>query len=330
MPSTEHLDQNAPSTPLERSQVPNLDLAPLFNDDVVARDELEQKIRTACLETGFFYVHNSCVSDPVINEVLEFSQAFFQTADNDPLKQAVHNQLFGEMKGWGPMFGEPAYQPGTVAHVESFDLGQQLTDQQYFEFGIQPNAWPDMAGFRAAVLAYYDAVTAMGRVLSEVFSGMLNMERDFINFHSNETAQRTLRLLHYPANDLPADKRNVGISAHTDFECFTIINQTASGLELTNANGDWCQAPSDIGTFTILIGDMLERFSNGSLKATGHRVVNTHWQRLSLVLFFALDGDYEVSALPSFTGPDNPAIYPPVTQDDHIEMELARATANMT
>ena len=55
------------------------------------------------------------------------------------------------MKGWGPIFGEPADQPGTVAHVESFDLGQQLGRKQFKALGIEPNVWPDVPGFRDAV-----------------------------------------------------------------------------------------------------------------------------------------------------------------------------------
>ena len=329
MPSTEHLDQKAPSRVLDEARIPNLDLAPLFLDDATACAELELQIRDACLETGFFYVHNSCVDEQVISKALAASQAFFHTPDSGPVKQAVHNRLANEKKGWGPIFGEPAYQPGTVAHVESFDFGQQLDSKRYRELGVEANVWPDIPGFRDAVLTYYDAVTAMGRALSKVFSGMLGMERDFISFHSGERAPRTMRLLHYPANQAPADDRNVGIAAHTDFECFTIINQTAAGLELTNTKGEWYRAPSDIGTFTIILGDMLERFSNGYLKATGHRVVNTPWQRLSMVLFFALDGDFEVAPLPQYTGPDKPAHYAPVTQDDHIRNELERAAANL-
>lgn len=328
MPSTEHLDQKAPSRALDTARVPNLDLAPLFADDAAAREDLEQQIRHACMQTGFFYVHNSCVDELLINNAIAASQAFFRMSDDGTVKQAVHNRLIDGIKGWGPIFGEPAYQPGTVAHVESFDIGQQLGKQRYREMGIQPNVWPDIPGFRDAVLTYYEAVTAMGRALSEVFSDMLGMKRDFINRHSAERAPRTMRLLHYPANEIPADDRNVGISAHTDFECFTIINQTAAGLELTNVKGEWYQAPSDIGSFTILLGDMLERFSNGHLKATGHRVVNTSWQRLSMVLFFALDGDYEVTPLPQFIGSEIPARYIPVTQDDHIRIELERAAAN--
>jgi isopenicillin N synthase-like dioxygenase len=136
-----------------------------------------------------------------------------------------------------------------------------------------------------------------------------------------------MRLLHYPENDGPADDRNVGIAAHTDFECFTIMNQTAPGLELTNVNGQWCEAPSDIGSFTIILGDMTERFSNGWLKATGHRVVNTPWTRYSMILFFAIDGDYEVAPLPQFVSDEKPAQYDPITQDDHIREEMDRANA---
>lgn len=250
------------------------------------RDELELQIRDACLNSGFFYVHNSCVDEGVIKNAL------------------------------------------AAAHVESFDLGQQLDEKRYRELGIEPNVWPDIPGFRVAVHAYYDAVTSMARALGEIFSGMLGMEWDFINRHSGERAPRTMRLLHYPANDAPVNDQNVGIAAHTDFECFTIINQTASGLELTNADGEWCQAPADIGTFTVMPGDMLERFSNGYLKATGHRVANTPWQRFSMVLFFAVDGDCEVAPLEHFTSPDNPARYAPVTQDQHIRIELERAAGN--
>jgi isopenicillin N synthase-like dioxygenase len=176
-------------------------------------------------------------------------------------------------------------------------------------------------------LKYSEQVTRLGRAISEVVSEILGVDRKFISDNSRIKAPRTMRLLHYPANDAPADDRNVGIAAHTDFECFTIMNQTAPGLELTNVNGQWCKAPSDIGTFTVILGDMTERFSNGWLKATGHRVVNTPWTRYSIILFFAIDGDYEVAPLPQFVSKNNPAQYDSITQDEHIRREVERADA---
>ncbi len=327
MPSTEQLDQAAPAMALERAQIPDLDLGSLFTGRG-DRDELIQRINVACHDPGFFTVHNTCVKDATIESALAAARRFFELPDASPVKQAVHNRHGDGMKGWGPLFGEPAYQKGTVAHVESFDIGQQLGAAEYSGLGLTPNVWPDLPEFRTPVLDYYAAVTRLGRGLAEVFSELLGQPRGFINDHSGPTAQRTMRLLHYPGNNAPADGRHVGISAHTDFECFTIMNQTAAGLELTHTNGQWCQAPSDIGSFTVILGDMLERLSNGHFKATGHRVVNTPWTRYSMILFFALDGAFEATPLPQFIGPDTPSAYPPVTQDRHIEAELRRAAAN--
>jgi isopenicillin N synthase-like dioxygenase len=327
MPSTETLDHKAPSRPLDRENIPNFDLQPLFSGNDAARTSLIEKIKAACLDTGFFYIHNTCVERSTIENTLAAMKSFFDLPDDSMVKQDIHNKHVKGLKGWTPIFEEPAYQKDTVAHLESFDISQQLTAEQCKEVGIGPNIWPDRAGFKDAVLNYNEQVTRLGRAISEVLSEILGVERNFISDNSGIKAPRTMRLLHYPANDVPADDRNVGIAAHTDFECFTIMNQTAPGLELTNVEGQWCEAPSDIGTFTIILGDMTERFSNGWLKATGHRVVNTPWTRYSMILFFAIDGNYEVAPLPHFVSEDNPAQYDSITQDEHIRQEMDRANA---
>ena len=65
-----------------------------------------------------------------------------------------------------------------------------------------------------------------------------------------------------------------------------------------------------------------------AFKATGHRVPDTPWERWSLVLFFALDGDFVVRPLPRFVSAERPAAYEPVSQDEHIRAELDRASEN--
>ena len=328
MPATEHLDQNAASGKLDKAQIPNIDVSTLFVETKASHEYLNRQVKKACLDPGFFYIHNTCVNDGTIEAALAASRMFFDTADSGPVKQSVHNRNAFGMKGWGPMFGEPAYQKGTIAHVESFDIGQQLNTETYRALDIEPNIWPELPGFREAILNYYQSVTHLGRALSGIFSEILSEDREFISSRSGESAPRTMRLLHYPSSEAQTDPENVGIAAHTDFECFTIMHQTAAGLELTDTAGNWYQAPADIGTFTIILGDMMERFSNGYLKATGHRVTNTPWTRYSMVLFFALDGDYRVQPLSQYISADDPPRFEAVTQHEHIERELRRAAAN--
>jgi isopenicillin N synthase-like dioxygenase len=327
MAATKHLNQADPARAMDRDRLPLIDLAPLF-DPAGQVEPLIKKIGKSCLETGFFYVRNTCVTDRVIDQAVNAMKSFFDCPDSGSIKQSVHNRNAGGMKGWGPMFGEPAYQKDTVAHMESFDFGQQLGDEDYHSLGIEGNIWPDITGFRTAMIDYYESLTLLGRALATVFSRMLGESPDFINSASGLSAPRTMRMLHYPANEAAGDARNVGISAHTDFECFTILYQTAAGLELTNQAGQWVQAPSGVGTFTVILGDMLERFSNGHFKATGHRVANTPWTRYSMVLFFAVDGNCRVQPLSQFVSEARPAAYSPVTQDEHIETELQRAASN--
>ncbi len=327
MPSTEQLDHRAPSRALDRESIPNFDLHALFSGGDAERATLVEQIRRACLETGFFYIHNTCVENDLIQKTLAAMATLFDLPDDSPIKTNIHNKHVSGLKGWTPIFGEPAYQKDTVAHLESFDIGQELAPDLCGSLSLEPNIWPDLPGFRDTVLDYNAQVTRLGRALSEVFAEILGAKRNFISERSGIKAPRTMRLLHYPANDAPVDDRNVGIAAHTDFECFTIMNQTAPGLELTDVSGHWCEAPSDIGAFTIILGDMMERLSNGWLKATGHRVVNTPWTRYSIILFFAVDGDYTVAPLPQFVSRENPARYKSITQDEHIARELERSNA---
>ena len=192
--ATEQLDQNAPARNIAPGSIPNFD------------------IRKACNTPGFFHVHNTCVSDELISACIKVTQQFFSSPDDGSLKQSVHNRHANGEKGWGPMFCEPAYQKDTVAHLESFDIGQPLAPEQYLALAIPANLWPDLPGFRDVVLAYYRAVTRMGRTIAEALSEILGMEREFLHSISGTPARRTMRPLHYPPNDAPPDPCRAGIN----------------------------------------------------------------------------------------------------------------------
>jgi isopenicillin N synthase-like dioxygenase len=140
----------------------------------------------------------------------------------------------------------------------------------------------------------------------------------------------------------------VGISEHTDFECFTILHQTAPGLELKDLAGNWrlAEVYQDRSKFTIIIADMMERWTNGWLRATPHRVGLAGHERFSLVRFNGLDPEAIVAPLPRFTGTGasgvnpvggsntrrgkvNGAKYTPVTQGEHMAESVTKAADNL-
>ena len=102
----------------------------------------------------------------------------------------------------------------------------------------------------------------------------------------------------------------------------------STGLELLNANDDWLDAPAQDGVLIVLLGDMLERWTNGLFKASGHRVRNTPERRYSIVQFLAVDKDVVVEPLEPFVTAESPAKYAAIEQEQHINDEVSRAQEN--
>ena len=317
MPTTEKLRQSDAVAGQLASGVPTIDAALLRDDSAGATAAAVEAIRDACTNTGFFYVTNVFASR-ADQALLARMQHFFALPDDDGRKQRVRNDDAGDL-GWTPVGGESAYQPGTIAHVESYDI-ERLGDGR--------NLWPDIDGFRDDVEAYWREVSALGLRILERIAAAVGLEPAFFADRCRSQQLNTLRLLHYPQSDVPADDINVGISAHTDFECLSLLYQTSPGLELTDVNGNWYDTPATDGGLFVFIDDMLEFWTNGYLKATGHRVRHTPQQRFSIVLFMAVDDGITIEPLPEFTGDGNEAQYPSVTQAAHIEAEMARSRAN--
>ncbi len=282
-------------------------------------------IREACFETGFFCLDNLLPRSDCYRRVLRRMRHFFSLSDDDPRKRAIDVTGQENTNGWMPLFQEPAYQPGTLAHLESFDCGPPGRVEP-----SRPNRWPPIRGFRNDIERLWDELSGAGWTVLRAVAEVLELETEFLVDRCRTQQHSTMRLLHYPPeHDAGApDAANVGIAAHTDFECITFIVQTAPGLELMDVHGDWYDAPAGDDRVVVLLGDMLERWTNGALKATGHRVRQRPFERYSVVLFFAVDDDVEVAPLDSFVTADSPARFEPIGQREHTRAELERAELN--
>ncbi len=133
-----------------------------------------------------------------------------------------------------------------------------------------------------------------------------------------------LRLVHYP-ND-PDARDGVGIGAHTDYECFTLLKPTAPGLEVLNGAGQWIDVPPVAGAFVVNSGDMLELWTNGAFVATSHRVRKVVEERYSFPLFFNVDYHTEVKPLAQFSSRDENR-RPTLRAGEHLFAQTAQTFA---
>ncbi len=133
-----------------------------------------------------------------------------------------------------------------------------------------------------------------------------------------------LRLLHYPPQPEPVDRSYLGIGAHCDYECFTILAQgEVGGLQVRNPVGEWIEAPPIPGTFVVNLGEMLACWTNDVFTATPHRVINsTGKERYSIPFFFGTNYDAVIESLETCCGPERPSRCPPVKAGHYLAARL--------
>ncbi|MGH7392781.1 MAG: isopenicillin N synthase family dioxygenase [Candidatus Rokuibacteriota bacterium] len=182
-----------------------------------------------------------------------------------------------------------------------------------------PNRWPeDLPGFRDAVLAYTDAVDALGRRLLPACAVALGLAPDAFDAAFAES-QFSFRLSHYPP--VEAAPNQFGIAPHTDANFLTFLAQTeVPGLQVRLPSGDWLDVPYVPDSYAVNSGDMMYRWTNGRFKSTPHRAlppVGRH--RYAIPFFLGPHLDTVIACLPTCQGLDDPARFPPITYDQYLQ-----------
>lgn len=299
-------------------RLPVVDVGGLRHGDGNAQAAVARELGRAAREVGFLYVRGHGIAPSLFDDLIDASRRFFAL----PLetKMAVYIGRSTNHRGYVPE-GEEVYAGGSKDAKEAYDLSIDLPadDPDYLAGNplLGPNQWPSLPGFREAVGAYYREVFALGRDMLRGFAmAMGESPAMFDGLVTKPPSQ--LRLVHYPFN--PEAKDVVGIGAHSDYECFTLLHATAPGLEVLNGDGRWIDAPPLPGAFIVNIGDMLELWTNGEFIATSHRVRRVQEERYSFPLFFNVDYHTRIAPLPRFVRAGEPA-RAPLIAGEHLHAQ---------
>lgn len=302
---------------VDDATLPVIDVSALHEGGDVAA--VARALGRAARTSGFFYVAGHGVPQALIDGIFDASRRFH--ALPRPEKMRHWCGFTRHHRGYVPLEENGREFPRRINMNEAWDMSFEAPpDHPDYLAGWRmtgPNVWPDLPGWRETVSAYYDAVFALGRRMMDALALELGVDPQELRRQITcPTSQ--LRMLRYVPNDLPQTKDTVGIDAHSDFECFTILLQGGPGLQVMNAEDVWIEAPPIPGTFIVNIGDIFEAWSGGRFRSTQHRVVNTGAERYSFPLFFGLDYHATVQPLEKFRTPEAMAKYPPFKAGDHL------------
>ena len=303
----------------DHAALPVIDLSGLFGDAPDGKAQVAAALGDAARTSGFFYIPGHGVPPALMDRMFAASREFHEKPRS--YKMRYWSGFTTHHRGYVPFEENGAEFPKTINFNEAWDLSYEAPPDHPDHLAgwrmTGPNVWPDIPGWRETVSDYYDAVFALGLRLLDALALELGVAAEELTRHITcPTSQ--LRMLRYIPNDMPATKELVGIAAHSDFECFTILLQGGPGLQVMNAQDVWIEAPPIPGCFIVNIGDIFETWSGGQFKSTQHRVVNSGKERYSFPLFFGLDYHAVVEPLEEFSTPETRAAYPPLKAGEHL------------
>lgn len=307
------------------AQLPIIDLGPYFKGEAGALDRLAAEVRGACETTGFFYIKNHDVPQALIDATFEQHKRFHALPLEEKTKLTLDQYNVGYLAMNTSMQAHSTVHKATKPNQnESFfvthDRGPDHPDVVNKTPLRGHNYWPEnLPGFRDGVMAYFNAVNALGQRMLPAFAVALNMPADHFEPYFSDENHATLRLLHYPPTK--QEDNDFGAGPHTDNSFMTILARSeVPGLAVRLPSGEWISPPLVPGTFLVNIGNIIRRMSNDRFMSTPHGViVEGGADRYSMAYFHSPNAYRTIEVLPTCTDADNPPKHEPALYADLIK-----------
>ncbi|MDX2201688.1 MAG: 2-oxoglutarate and iron-dependent oxygenase domain-containing protein [Hyphomicrobiaceae bacterium] len=315
----------------DNSIIPLVDIGALHEGGLEAKAAVARAIGEACRGLGFFYVVGHRVSEALVAQAFDMSRRFFALPEAE--KERISIAHSPHNRGYIG-FGGETLDPGKPADLkEAFNVGLELDAADPEVLAGKPfrgvNLWPGLAGFREVMLAYYDALWKLGRLMHQAFSIDLGLPLGYFD-DKLDRPMAILRLLHYPAMPERLAMGQYGAGEHTDYGNITLLaTDDVGGLEIRTRSGRWLAAPPMQGAFVCNIGDCLMRWSNDIYCSTPHRVVNRYGrERYSIAYFLDPNPDAVVGSLPIGAAQRAAPKYAPILAADFLRARLTPTYAH--
>ena len=162
----------------EFSEIPIIDIAPLYGNDSQAKQKMAEKLRAACVNVGFFYIKNHGIPDSHMLDVRKQTERFFHLPEQVKYKYDINK--IKRHRGFVPVGALTAGPDEEPDQQEGYEIAIELPDDDpdYLQgsklFG--PNVWPtELPDFKVEVYTYFESVFQLGCKLFSAFALALNL-----------------------------------------------------------------------------------------------------------------------------------------------------------
>ncbi|XP_042875227.1 UPF0676 protein C1494.01-like [Penaeus japonicus] len=297
------------------SEIPVVDLGQLGSSGEPSSAEWVRVGREVCQafsDIGFVYLKNHGLPNEMVKELNDSSRKFFQLEETTKKK---YERGVVDIQGYTAVGRERLCENRAVHEFrESYDV--KRTD------GVFPDAEvPEMRPRVGSFVAACKDLTK--RILTAMAVGLGLDPAFFVSNHQqmcSDINATCLRMLYYPCLPEDTPEGSIRCAAHTDYGTITLLFQDEiGGLQVKDTAGRWIDAVPLPGAVLVNVGDILQFWTAGKLRATEHRVLippeeaRRRNPRRSVVFFVHPDGSVVVTPL------DGSSAYQPVTAKEHSD-----------
>jgi isopenicillin N synthase-like dioxygenase len=258
-------------------------------------------LKAACRDYGFFLLADHETSETLQTKLEVFSKNFFALSTSEKMKISMERGGLA-WRGFFPVGNELT--SGKTDLKEGIYFGEELTLEDARVASGLPlhgkNLFPEVPGFREAVLEYMEHMKTVGHRLMSLISLSLDLDEDYFEKHYTSEPTQLFRIFHYPPTkpEIEADFP-WGVGEHTDYGLLTILKQDEVGGLEVKVGEHWVNVPPTPGTLVCNVGDMLDYLTQGYYRSAPHRVKNASGkERYSYPYFFDPGFVAPIKALP--------------------------------
>ncbi|KAE8795425.1 Protein SRG1 [Hordeum vulgare] len=278
--------------------IPLIDLSRLTADDEA------DKLRAALQTWGLFLLTNHGIEESLMDAMMGASRDFFRQPSEEKQKcsNLVDHGKKSELEGYGN--DKVVNQDEGLSWNDRLHLRLEPEDERNF------TKWPTHpASFRDVLLEYASRTKRIRDLVFRSIAKILDLEEDyFLNQISNKDPGFA-RFNYYPP--CPRPDLVLGMRPHSDGGLLTIVfvDHDVGGLQVER-DGKWYNVPAKPYSLVINLADCMEIMCNGIFRSPVHRVVtNAEKERLSLAVFYAVDGETMLEPAPGLLDDRRPPRY---------------------
>ncbi|CAI0475234.1 unnamed protein product [Linum tenue] len=301
-------------TPSSSAEIPTVDYT-LLASPGSGETEL-QKLHSACKNWGIFQVVNHGMSPEVMEKLRGEIEEFYELPLEEKMKYG------GDGEGYGG---------GRVRANGIRDWGDRLYITTNPVHLRRPNLLPQLPS------SLRDNLETYIQTLKTLASGLLGSMEEALEMEANEMAAKmddglqSVAIIYYPP--CPQPELVLGFTPHSDATCITILSQVngVGGLQAKTRDGSWVPVNILPNALVVLVGDILEVFSNGLYESAEHRVtVNPDKERISMAFFVNPKLEAEIGPAASLVMKNPPCRFKTISTEQYFNNFFGRVLDRKT